>query len=282
GNDVAIETVIRGNEKVLHARLQDARFFYEEDQKHPLDYYLNKLDNVVFQEKLGTIKDKTDRMTVLIRQFTTLLNIDSKSTEHALRAAALCKFDLTTDMVNEFTELQGVIGETYALNYGEEKEVARAIGEHYLPVHANGRLPETEAGALVSISDKLDTIVGCISAGLIPTGSQDPYGLRRKALGILNIVIERNWNVSIEQLLEITIAMYKQQEELEGLRIGGLMDEIESFFKLRASFILRSMNIEPDINEAVLHQQIGNPAYTIKKAKLLSAKRQDDTFKIVH
>src|SRR5699024_1254017 len=112
GNDVAIETVIRGNEKVLHARLQDARFFYEEDQKHPLDYYLNKLDNVVFQEKLGTIKDKTDRMTVLIRQFTTLLNIDSKSTEHALRAAALCKFDLTTDMVNEFTELQGVIGET--------------------------------------------------------------------------------------------------------------------------------------------------------------------------
>ncbi|HLQ71850.1 MAG TPA: glycine--tRNA ligase subunit beta [Bacillota bacterium] len=281
GDKTAIDTVVRGNEKVLHARLQDARFFYEEDQKQPLTYYLDKLDYVVFQEKMGTVKDKTNRLSILVEELSHVLNSDTITRKHALRAATLSKFDLTTDMVNEFTELQGIIGEIYALHYGEEIPVATAIKEHYLPIHANGDLPETETGALLSISDKLDTIIGCIGVGLIPSGSQDPYGLRRKALGILRIVIDRKWEVPVEQLLNITIDMYEKQS-ITDFNLNGLTAEINAFFKLRASYMLRELNIEQDVIDAVLHQQIGNLPYTIEKAKILSEKRQDDAFKTVH
>lgn len=281
GDDTSIETVVRGNERVLDARLEDAQFFYEEDLKQTLDVHQEKLEYVVFQDKLGTMKDKTNRMLKLTEQLADVLNCDASLTKHALRAAALSKFDLTTDMVNEFTDLQGVIGEKYAIRYGEEAGVARAIREHYLPIQANGDLPETEQGALVGVSDKLDTIVGCIGAGLIPTGSQDPYGLRRKALGILNILMDRNWDIRLEQLLETTINMY-EQEDTADIQMDGLMNEVERFFKLRASYILKELSIEPDIVEAVLDGQIGNFVYVIKKANVISEKRHDKTFKTVH
>lgn len=281
GDDTAIETVRRGNERVLDARLEDARFFYEEDLKRTLDDYQKKLRHVVFQDKLGTMEDKTRRVEKLTEALADVLENDPSITKQALRAARLCKFDLTSDMVNEFTELQGAIGETYAIQYGEDIGVARAIREHYLPIQANGDLPETEQGALVSVADKLDTIVGCIGAGLTPTGSADPYGLRRKAFGIFHILMDRKWNIRLEQLLEMTSDMYNA-EQIGHIDWDGLKHELENFFNLRASYILKSLNTEPDIVEAVLHEQIGNIVYTIGKANVLSAKRQEESFKTVH
>ncbi|MYL60959.1 glycine--tRNA ligase subunit beta, partial [Virgibacillus halodenitrificans] len=171
GDTHSLDKVVRGNEKVLRARLSDAQFFYEEDQKHTLEFYLDKLKRVVFQEKLGTISDKIERVVHITKELVELLNLDPTTARATIRAAELCKFDLMTNMVNEFTELQGVIGEKYAAIFGEEEIVSKAIGEHYLPKESHGQLPITVSGAIVSIADKLDTIVGCISVGLVPTGS---------------------------------------------------------------------------------------------------------------
>src|SRR5699024_9011134 len=124
------------------------------------------------------------------------------------RAAEICKFDLTTNMVNEFTELQGIIGEKYALEFGEDKDVAKAIREHYLPDHADGELPVSLIGSIVSVADKLDTIVGCIYVGLVPTSSQDPYGLRRQAIGVLRVIKDRKWDISVEELFDMPFSLY--------------------------------------------------------------------------
>jgi glycyl-tRNA synthetase beta chain len=272
GNDYELETVIKGNEKVLRARLQDARFFYEEDQKNSVDYYLKKLERVVFQKKLGTYHEKVQRMVHITEELTKLLKLDKTASDTAIRAAQICKFDLMTNMVNEFTELQGIIGEKYAINYGEHKLTAKAVGEHYLPVHANGKLPETLAGAIVSIADKLDTIVGCISVGLVPTGSQDPYALRRQAAGILKILQDKKWDISLEQLLEITDKLFEQEKQ----------EQLRSFFNLRAQLILKDSGLEQDVIQAVLQGGIGVFHYTFAKAKLLSEKRHDPEFKPVH
>jgi glycyl-tRNA synthetase beta chain len=177
-----------------------------------------------------------------------------------------------TNMVNEFTELQGIVGEKYALNYGEKEPVTKAVGEHYLPVHANGKLPQTIAGSIVSIADKLDTIIGCISVGLVPTGSQDPHGLRRQAAGILKIMHFNEWDISVEQLLEISEKQFKNQNQ----------ETVRSFFNLRAQVILKDSGLEQDVIQAVLHRKIGIFHYTFAKTKLLSEKRYDPEFKPVH
>ncbi|MBY7143357.1 glycine--tRNA ligase subunit beta [Virgibacillus sp. NKC19-3] len=278
GDDHELETVIRGNEKVLRARLSDAQFFYEEDQKHSIDSYLEKLKRVVFQEKLGTISDKVKRVVHLTTKLADLLNIDEKARDIAVRAAEISKFDLMTNMVNEFTGLQGVIGEKYALHYGEDKNVSKAIREHYLPKQANGELPESLAGSIVSVADKLDTIVGCIAVGLIPTGSADPYGLRRQATGVLRILKDNKWNVSFERLLDITQNLYQlmdiDQEDSEKVK-----DNLHEFFQLRTAYLLNEVHIEQDIVHAVLNREIGVVHYTFSKANVLTAKRNDDQFK---
>src|SRR5699024_9608319 len=144
--------VIKGNEKVLHARLADAQFFYEEDNRNTIEFYQNKLQNVIFQEKFGTVMDKENRVNKIVKEIENNWYLSKDEFEKVVRAAEICKFDLTTNMVNEFTELQGVIGEKYALNVGEDKEVAQAIREHYLPTHAAGKLPESLIGAIVSVA----------------------------------------------------------------------------------------------------------------------------------
>src|SRR5699024_4701500 len=163
GDDYKLTTVIKGNEKVLHARLSDAQFFYEEDLKHSISHYVQKLDRVVFQEKLGTIQDKTNRVKQLTERIATQVDLSEANETKAIKAEEIFKFELVTRMVNEFTELQGIMGEIYAVYNGEDESVARAISEHYLPKQADGPLPETDEGALVSIADKIDTITGCIS-----------------------------------------------------------------------------------------------------------------------
>ncbi|WP_163970027.1 glycine--tRNA ligase subunit beta [Oceanobacillus halotolerans] len=278
GDDTAIDTVIKGNEKVLHARLSDAQFFFEEDQKHSIDHYLQKLEKVVFQDKLGTISNKVKRVVHLTEHFARLLKADTNTEKVATRAAEICKFDLTTNMVNEFTELQGIIGETYALKFGENERVAKAVREHYLPVQASDSVPTSVEGAFVSIADKLDTIVGCISVGLLPTGSQDPHGLRRQAIGILKIMHEKGWQISLESLLDIAYDLY-QTLDIKQNSFDQVKEDINGFFRLRMTYMLKELAVEQDVIDAVLHQEIGVISYTIEKARLLSKKRHDEQYK---
>ncbi len=186
--------VQHGNERVLRARFNDARFFWDADQKRTLEERVPDLGHVTFQAKLGTYLDKTQRIEGLVA----ILNGDS----NALRAARLCKVDLTTELVKEFTELQGVIGGLYARAQGEHEEVATAIYDHYKPVSMEDSIPRTAAGQLLSISDKLDTLLGCFQAGLIPTSSKDPFALRRAAQGIVKIVVEAKLRIPIKSFVE--------------------------------------------------------------------------------
>ena len=188
GDSNRIDLVKAGNEKVLRARLADALFFYHEDTKKPLESFVDKLQTVVFQAKLGTVYDKTLRIEKLSQVILNELNM-TESKENTLRAAKLCKADLVTNMVFEFTELQGIMGRDYAQVSGENEEVCQGIFEHYLPRFAGDILPETNTGIALSIADKLDSIAGFFAIGIKPSGSQDPYALRRQALGILSYII---------------------------------------------------------------------------------------------
>ncbi|MFC2948381.1 glycine--tRNA ligase subunit beta [Virgibacillus sediminis] len=280
GDERFLDTVSKGNEKVLRARLSDARFFFEEDQKNSIDFYQEKLKRVVFQDKLGTYHDKVVRIAEITAKLAELLELNEEDTQAAVRAAEICKFDLMTNMVNEFTELQGTIGEKYARNLGEEEQVSKAIGEHYMPKQANGELPSTIPGSIVSLADKLDTIVGCIYVGLVPSGSQDPYGLRRQAAGVLRILKQRQWDVSVESLLALTRTLY-QSLDLNLENEENAAAELEEFFKLRASYLLREMDVEQDVIQSVIHKEIGVIDYTFAKAAILSDKRTDEEFKVV-
>jgi len=271
GNQQYIDNVVKGNEKVLEARLSDAQFFYDEDLKPSLDEYVASLADVIFQEQLGTYEEKVKRTKNIANQIARQLKLDESDIEKIERAAHLSKFDLVTLMVNEFPELQGLMGEKYALFKGEDELVAKAIREHYYPKKSMGQLPSNTISAVVSVSDKLDTIVGIISVGLLPTGSQDPYGLRRQAIGVLRILQDQKWDLTVEELLNITLDSYGKST-IE-------RDQIIDFFKLRAQHILKDLNIETDVMKSVLKKGIGHFIYTIDKASLLSKKRNDPSFK---
>src|SRR5699024_9920348 len=174
----------------------------------------------------------------------------------------------------------GVMGEKYALYFGENEEVAKAIREHYLPEQSHGELPSSPAGSLVSVADKLDTVAGCIAVGIIPTGSQDPYGLRRQATGILRIAKAEKWNLTVEALIDLALAVY-EDSEVEHRDIEKTKEELQEFFSLRASYLLKEEDIEQDIIHAVLDKNIGMFAYTLEKAQVLSNKRNDPEFKAV-
>ena len=278
GDEYEIKNVIKGNEKVLKARLHDAKFFYEEDKKESIEFYTNKLKRVVFQEELGTISDKTKRIIQLTNDIQNHLPFDSIIKKRAIRAAEICKFDLVTNMVDEFTELQGIIGEIYALHFGEQKEIAQAIREHYLPVTVDDDLPETAEGAIVSIADKIDTIVGIIAVGLKPTSSHDPYALRRQGSAILKILQNKKWSITIETLIQLSVAIY-DQSSVELKVKETLVNDLISFFKQRTNYLFKEQDIEPDVVQSVLHKQIGYVSYTLEKAKLLSSLRNKETFK---
>ena len=197
--------VVKGNERVLRARLSDARFFFEEDKKVRLDERVEALKKVVYQQKLGTSYEKMERFRALAEGLAEKLNPAVKV--QTARAATLCKADLVSGMVGEFPEVQGIMGREYALLEGEPAAVATAIAEHYLPIQAGGDLPASDIGAFVSIADKLDTICGCFGVGLIPTGSADPYALRRSALGIINIILDREYKLSLAALIDESLAL---------------------------------------------------------------------------
>ncbi|WP_077596516.1 glycine--tRNA ligase subunit beta [Oceanobacillus kimchii] len=276
GDDYHIETVSRGNEKVLRARLADAEFFYNEDRKQSIDFFQEKLTKVVFQEKLGTYSEKVKRMKQIADRISEKLSLAVDDRKKIERTAEISKFDLMTNMVNEFTELQGIIGEKYANHFGEDKATSHAIKEHYQPKHAKDDLPQSVIGSVVSVADKLDTIAGCIAVGLIPTGSQDPYGLRRQAAGILRILHNEKWNLTVEELIDIALEVFQASSVTISEKTTK---ELIEFFRLRTVYLMKDAGLEVDVIHAVTDQKIGNIFVSFDKAQELSGKRNDETFK---
>lgn len=255
GNEEFLETVTKGNEKVLGARLEDAKFFYLEDMKRPLESYVEDLKNIVFQDKLGTLYEKTKRVQILASKIGGYLEVGDETEKNIERAGYLAKADLVTKMVSEFTELQGKMGMEYAKCSQENEIVSLAIYEQYLPRFSGDELPTTTAGTVISIADKLDTIAGLFAINIHPTGSQDPFGLRRQALGVINIIIDKKLNLSMNELIETALYVYV---EVNGLAFdyNKVKDEIIEFFKGRIRNMFIDMGIRYDIVDAVLGANI--------------------------
>ena len=249
GGKEHLETVQHGNERVLRARLEDAQFFFDEDRKKTLEGHREKLKTVVFQEGLGTVYEKSERLEKLSSFIAEKLQVSETDKENALRAAKLCKADLVTGMVTEFTELQGIMGREYAKLDGERDEVAIAIDEHYMPRFAGDRQPESTAGRIVSIADKLDTMVGTFSRGKIPTGSQDPFALRRQALGLVNMMMEAKYALSISSVVELAMDLYGIEDEEARKK---MQKDVADFMRLRLKNVLADEKVRYDIVDAVL------------------------------
>ncbi|TDL82262.1 glycine--tRNA ligase subunit beta [Peribacillus frigoritolerans] len=273
GDHNHIENVARGNEKVLRARLSDAAFFYNEDQKLVISDNVKKLDKIVFHEELGSTGDKVRRMTSLSQTLAERFNVSSEEKTHVLRAAEICKFDLVTHMVYEFPELQGIIGEKYARAFGEAEEVAAAVNEHYMPRHAEDSAPASTAGAIVALADKLDTIAGFFSIGVIPTGSQDPYALRRQASGIVQILLAKKWTISLDELFDLALAPFNEIDQ------NKVKNEMLAFFKMRVKHVLDEKKIRYDIIDAVLGAGHMELTAIMEKAAVLEDAAKDESFK---
>ncbi|WP_100398310.1 glycine--tRNA ligase subunit beta [Bacillus sp. FJAT-44742] len=278
GNDEHLENVQKGNEKVLRARLSDSAFFYKEDQKKKPDQCVEQLDNIVYHEDLGSIGDKVSRVEKLTSALGNGINLSDTVVSQAVRAAHLAKFDLVTHMVDEFPELQGFMGEKYALLAGEEKEVAAAVNEHYSPRFAGDSVPKSIQGALVGIADKIDTIVGCFGIGLIPTGSQDPYGLRRQAAGVVQTAVEFRLDLNLEEIIQLSLTTAEQAGLLKMDRKVTAKEVLE-FFGLRIKNLLTERGVRYDIVDAVLPGQYGKLDVLLSKAEFLNKKADEDEFK---
>ncbi|MFT9596265.1 glycine--tRNA ligase subunit beta [Mesobacillus sp.] len=278
GDHLHIEKVARGNEKVLRARLADAAFFYKEDQRMQIDAALEKLKNVVYHEDIGTIAEKSERVRKLVELVAERLDFAPDVIKIADRAAQISKFDLVSQMVYEFPELQGIMGEKYALQKGESPEVAVAINEHYMPRNADDSIPGSPAGALVAIADKLDTIVAFFSLGIIPSGSQDPYALRRQAAGIVQTLIEKKWNISLENLVGLSLNLVSEAG-ISKRTDEEVYHDLIQFFKLRVKHLLQEKGIRYDLIDAVLGGEIGIVSGMIEKAEALQAASGDEGFK---
>jgi len=265
--------ILRGNERVLRARLQDARFFFDEDRKKRLEDFVELLKDVTFQKSLGTSYEKVNRIVALTEFLAT--EVCPEQIKQASRAAWLCKADLVTQMVYEFPELQGVIGGYYADHSGEDPEVGLAIKEHYRPAFSGDSPPSSPVGSIVSIADKLDTILGCIGVGLLPSGSEDPYGLRRHSLGIIQTIISQNWQVSLDALIQKGVNLLKDKTKLTS-------DEIhmhtQVLFSQRYKTILIGEEYPYDAIDAVLSANIDSLVDVRQKVVALSDLKKQPYF----
>lgn len=272
GDEASVDEVRRGNERVLSARLADAKFFFDEDRKRPLAERVDELKSILFQERLGTVYQKVERVRSIVRSAGAAFPGEVRSI--ADRAALLCKADLVTHVVYEFPELQGVMGEKYALASGEPEAVARAIFEHYLPRYAGDELPATPAGILVSLADKIDTVAGCFGIGLLPTGSQDPYALRRQALGILRILLSHRPEVSLGQLVQRAI-------EEHGEVIAdpeATFEAVMQFFSGRLRSLLTEKGIRHDLVDAGLALGVDDAVAAWERTEALARAAGTESF----
>ena len=272
GNAEHLENVIKGNEKVLVARLEDGEFFWREDQKLAIADLVEKLSNVTFHEKIGSLAEHMERTGKIAALLAQEAGLDAEETADLARAAAIYKFDLLTGMVGEFDELQGIMGEKYALLAGENAAVAAAIREHYMPTSADGELPDTKVGAVLALADKLDTILSFFSVGLIPSGSNDPYALRRATQGVVRILDKFGWNIDLAQLLG----------RLYDLKFDSLnydnQEAVLDFFRARVEKMM-DRSIPKDIVTAVLQGTHFVVRDLVETAALLAEKAKEDNFK---
>ena len=272
GNPDCASTIIDGNERVVRARLADAKFFYEEDLKEPLESYVDRLDEVVFQETLGTMKAKTDRVVALADELASDARLAAQDAADAHRAAYLSKADLVSNAVVEFTSVQGVMGSYYAEASGETAQVARAIADHYRPRFAGDELPESEVGRIVATADKLDTICGLFAVGQGPTGSSDPFALRRAAIGIVNM-LAAGLPVSLDRAIEASLDTYSAVD----FDRDAVSTEVSEFFVTRTKVMMRDRGLPADAIDAVLATGVTEPAEIIARIEALQSAREDMT-----
>lgn len=281
GSSDYLDNVIAGNEKVLVARLDDAQFFYDEDKKYPLSHFVEKLSSVSFHDKIGSMAEKMLRVKLIGEYIGKKINLSSSELADFDRAADIYKFDLVTNMVGEFAELQGIMGTHYAELAGERKAVSQAIKESYLPSSADGDLPTTKIGSLLSIADKLDTIISFFGAGMIPNSSNDPYALRRSAYGIVRILINQSWNISIEDALKDIIALLKGKTVAKLPNDEATQAEISDFIINRVKQLLQVKKYSYDVIDTVLASNQQNVANILSIADILQENHDDSKFKKV-
>lgn len=275
GDEEFKENVVEGNKKVLVARLEDAKFFYDIDMKKPLEAYVDDLENLAFFEGLGNMKLKTERLTDLTERYRQALAIGEDMAHPIGRAAYLSKADLVTKMVVEFTELQGTMGRIYASKSGEEERVATAIEEAYMPRSSGSALPKTITGIILSIADKMDTIVGLYAIEKYVTGSQDPFGLRRACLGIINIFLENSIDIDLRRLVNDALLVYTEKNELS-FDYDTAMDKVLDFFKDRLKNKLIDDGVSYDTVNSVINTDELNIIKIVKKAKSIDSFLEDN------
>lgn len=281
GNDYMINNVVAGNEKVLTARLEDAMFFYQEDQKNSVSDYVERLKNVSFHDKISTMYEKMQRVEVIAKQIAETIGLAAEAKANLTRAAQIYKFDLVSGMVGEFAELQGVMGEKYALLQGENPEVATAIREHYMPISANGELPETVVGAILAVADKLDSVMTFFAAGMIPSGSNDPYALRRQASGIVRIINDQNWSFDLNHVLSKVEEKEQEANVAPDIDLASQNEAVIDFIKDRIRQYLGDLKVRYDITDAVTNGLENNVLFIVRSAQALTDHKDDENFKSV-
>ena len=281
GNKDYLENVVSGNEKVLVARLDDAQFFYDEDRKYPLSHFVNKLKNVSFHDKIGSMAEKTVRVRIIGDLLAKRWKLDEQTVKDFDRASELYKFDLVTQMVGEFAELQGIMGMHYAKLAGEKDDVAVAIKEHYMPTTSEGELPETTVGSLLSVADKLDTIITFFAVGMIPSSSNDPYALRRYAYGIVRILLKQKWSLPFKEVLPEIVSALDGKTPANLPKTAEQDEEIADFIRDRIKQYLQRNNFKYDIIDAVLASSQQDPIQILAAANVLQLHHDDDKFKPV-
>ncbi|TCS94752.1 glycine--tRNA ligase subunit beta [Hazenella coriacea] len=279
GNDHGLELVAKGNEKVLRARLADARFFFEEDLKLPIQDAVEKLDSIVFQEELGSIGDRSRRVQKLAMMIAQQVGLDEENLTHLQRAAEINKFSLATQIVNEFPELEGIMGQIYALHAKEASQVANAILEYQYPRIHGDEIPKSMIGSVLSIADKMDSITSSFGIGIQPTGSQDPYGLRRRAAAIVQVLLQENrFTLSLSDLIQHSLNQLESDGLLKEER-ETVENDLEHFFALRIKAVLQEEQIRYDVIDAVLAAGINHPVSILEKAKVLMGQLEREAFK---
>lgn len=279
GNSVKLDNVIKGNQKVLAARLEDGEFFFEEDKKLSIEDCVEKLKNVTFHEKIGSMYKKMQRVGLISQVIGKRVGLSEEELTDLKRASEIYKFDLVTNMVNEFPELQGIMGEKYALLKGEKPAVATAIREHYMPISSEGDLPKTAIGAVLAIADKIDSVLGFFAVGMIPSGSNDPYALRRQTYGIVRIVEAQGWTFPFTDMQGAIVDAVNEDVLDYGIHFNRDQKEFIEFFKGRIRQRLQIYNVRHDIIDAVLDSHQDDLVQVFKTAQIFDEHLTDEHFK---
>jgi glycyl-tRNA synthetase beta chain len=265
-----LQLVVAGHERVLRARLSDAQFFYRADRQEKMDAWRQKLSGILFQAQLGSMLAKSERIETLCVYLADLAAPELKSA--VTRAAQMCKTDLVSQVVYEFPDLQGIMGRTYALASGESEEVAHAIEDHYRPTHSGGELPRTCTGALLAIADKLDSICGCFSVGLVPTGASDPYALRRQGIGVIQIMLQQKFAFPLRTVISAALKPFDQA------RNSAALEPVYTFLQNRIAHLLAEEGIAKDIVAAVIAATVDHIPHVWQRAAALNKMKTEPDF----